>query len=305
MPESHFDGSRVLFFPVTPFGVDGEPSPDLLATHIEQRLAWEPGAVFVACGTGEYPSLGVSEYRLVVDVAVRTVAGRVPVISGAGGPLGHALDVARAAQDVGADGLLVMPPYLAQPGQAGLVAYVEAIAAVTRLPLIVYHRDNARFTGASAERLFAHPRVVGVKDGVGDLAVAQEHVRAAARAGRADVTFFNGLPTAEVSQAAFDAVGIRDYSSAVFAMAPEIATAFLRALRSGNDLTRVRLLDGFYLPFTHLRDETPGFAVALVKAGVRLGGLAVGQVRPPLVDPTPEQEARLAELLARGREIVG
>jgi 5-dehydro-4-deoxyglucarate dehydratase len=299
-----FDGERILFFPVTPVGADGRPRPDLLGVHLEERLAWGPGAVFAACGTGEFSSLSVSGYRDVLEAAVRTVAGRVPVIGGAGGPLGHAIEVARAARDAGADGLLVMPPYLARGPQMGLLAYVEAIADATELPLIAYHRDEARFTGASAERLFADQRVIGIKDGVGDLATAQEHVRAAARAGRTDVRCFNGLPTAEVSQAAFDAIGVRDYSSAVFAMAPDIATAYLRALRTGDETTRLRLLDGFYVPFTRLRDETPGFAVALIKAGVRLGGLPAGPVRPPLVDPTPEQESRLRALLVRGRDLV-
>ena len=304
MAELRFDGTRVLFFPVTPFGEDGSLRADLLAAHVEQRLAWDPGAVFVACGTGEYPSLSVAEVGAAVDAATRAAGGRVPVIAGTGGPLGHAREVARAAADAGADGLLVLPPYLVRGTQAGILAYVETIAGATALPLIVYHRDNAQLTGASAERLFADPRVVGLKDGVGDLAIAQAHVRAAVRSGRHDVRLFNGLPTAEVTQAAFDAVGIRDYSSAVFAMAPDIATAYLRALRSGDEATRVALLDEFYLPFTELRDETPGFAVALVKAGVRLGGLAVGRVRPPLVDPTPEQESRLAALLERARAVL-
>lgn len=301
MAELRFDGTRVLFFPVTPFGEDGSLRPDLLAAHVGQRLEWDPGAVFVACGTGEYPALSVAEVAVATQVAAREVGGRVPVIAGTGGPLGHAREVARVAADAGADGLLVLPPYLARGPQAGLVAYVEAIAAASELPLIVYHRGDGQLTGASAARLLADPRVVGIKDGVGDLAVAQAHVRAAVRSGRPEVRLFNGLPTAEVTQPAFDAVGVRDYSSAVFAMAPDIATGYLHALRGGDEATRLALLDAFYLPFTELRDETPGFAVALVKAGVRLEGLPVGGVRPPLVDPTPAQEARLAALLARGR----
>jgi 5-dehydro-4-deoxyglucarate dehydratase len=88
-------------------------------------------------------------------------------------------------------------------------------------------------------------------------------------------------------------------------MAPEIATAFRTALESGDVAARTRLLDGFYGPLVRLRDETPGFAVSLIKAGLRLGGRAVGPVRPPLTDPTAEQERRLAELLEAGRALVG
>lgn len=304
MGDLRFDGQRILFFPVTPFDEDGAPRPDLLATHIEERLASDPGAVFAACGTGEFHALSVDEYRAVVEVAVRTVAGRVPVITGCGGPLGYALEIARAAEGAGADGLLVLPPYLVAAPRAGLVRYIEAVAEATALPLIVYHRGSAQFDGATAERLFAHPRVAGFKDGVGDLAMAQEHVRAAVRADRPDASFFNGLPTAEVTQKAFDAIGITNYSSAVFAMAPDIATAYLRALRSGDEEARVELLDRFYLPLVRLRDEVPGFAVALVKAGVRLAGLPAGPVRPPLVDPSPEQVERLARIIDQGRELV-
>ena len=58
------------------------------------------------------------------------------------------------------------------------------------------------------------------------------------------------------------------------------------------------------MPLVQLRDETPGFGVSLIKTGLRLGGLAVGSVRAPLVDPTSEQEERLAAILAAGRALL-
>lgn len=294
---------RVLFFPVTAFDAAGRVDAELVEQHVAERVAFEPGAVFAACGTGEYHALSIDEYSTVVEASVRGTAGRVPVLSGVGGPLGHALASAREAQRLGADGLLVMPPYLVQGPQAGLIAYVEAIAAATELPLIVYHRGNAQFTPASIEKVLRIPQVVGIKDGAGDLAVAQRFVRAAADCDR-DILFFNGLLTAEMTQAAYTAIGVPMYSSAVFAMAPDIAVAFFAAHRAGDAETQARLLDGFYSPLIDLRDETPGFAVSLIKAGVRLGGLPVGSVRAPLVDPTDEQTARLEALLATGRELV-
>jgi len=294
---------RVLFFPVTAFDAAGRVDAELVEQHVAERVAFEPGAVFAACGTGEYHALSIDEYSTVVEASVRGTAGRVPVLSGVGGPLGHALASAREAQRLGADGLLVMPPYLVQGPQAGLIAYVEAIAAATELPLIVYHRGNAQFTPASIEKVLRIPQVVGIKDGAGDLAVAQRFVRAAADCDR-DILFFNGLLTAEMTQAAYTAIGVPMYSSAVFAMAPDIAVAFFAAHRAGDAETQARLLDGFYSPLIDLRDETPGFAVSLIKAGVRLGGLPVGSVRAPLIDPTDEQTARLEALLATGRELV-
>ena len=294
---------RVLFFPVTAFDAAGRVDAELVEQHVAERVEFEPGAVFAACGTGEYHALGIDEYSTVVEASIRGTAGRVPVLTGVGGPLGHAIASARAAERLGAAGLLVMPPYLVQGPQAGLIAYVEAIAAATELPLIVYHRGNAQFTPASIEKVLEIPSVVGIKDGAGDLAVAQRFVHAAARSGR-DILFFNGLLTAEMTQAAYTAIGVPLYSSAVFAMAPDIAVAFFAAHRAGDAQTQTRLLEGFYAPLVDLRDETPGFAVSLVKAGVRLGGLPVGSVRAPLTDPTPEQVGRLEALLAAGRELI-
>ncbi|NHI17408.1 5-dehydro-4-deoxyglucarate dehydratase [Microbacterium excoecariae] len=293
---------RVLFFPVTPFDDRDRVDEDLLARHVAERVASGPGAVFAACGTGEFHALSLEDYRVAIRAAVTATSGSVPVLGGAGGPLGHALACARIAAEEGADGLLVMPPYLVGAPQEGLVAYVERIARESPLPLIAYHRANAQFTPASVARLIENPRVVGIKDGAGDLAVAQQFVLEAERSGR-DVLFFNGLLTAEMTQAAYQAIGVPMYSSAAFAMAPRPAVRFFRALREGDTHTQRELLEGFFRPLVALRDETPGFAVSLVKAGVRLGGIAAGSVRAPLVDPTPEQTARLARILERGEEL--
>lgn len=294
---------RVLFFPVTAFDDKDRVDAELVEQHIAERVEHAPGAVFAACGTGEFHTLSVDENAVVVAAAVRAARGRVPVLAGAGGPLGHAIACAKEAERAGADGLLVLPPYLVGAPQQGLVTYVERIAAATELPLIVYHRGNARFDPDSIGALLRLPQVVGIKDGVGDLAVAQQFVRRAEESGR-DILFFNGLLTAEMTQAAYSAIGVPMYSSAVFAMAPEIAVGFFAALRSGDLETQHRLLDGFYTPLIALRDEVPGFAVSLIKAGVRLGGLPVGSVRAPLIDPTDAQVERLAQLLDTGRELV-
>jgi 5-dehydro-4-deoxyglucarate dehydratase len=297
-----FDG--ILFFPVTPFDTKGRVDTGVLEQHLAGALAHAPGGVFPACGTGEFHALSAAEVATVVQSTVAAVGGRVPVVAGAGGPLGHALEVARSAADAGADALLVMPPYLVSGPQPGLAAYVEAVAAASHLPVIVYHRGNAQYSVETIRRLAANPKVVGFKDGVGDIGTAQLIVRAVAETKRHDMAFFNGLLTAELTQAAYRGIGIPLYSSAAFAMAPEIANAYYRAYVDGDEERRLALLDGFYAPLVRLRDETPGFGVSLIKAGLRLGGLAVGGVLPPLVDPTPEQEERLAAILDAGRALV-
>lgn len=296
-----FDG--VLFFPVTPFAADGTVDVDVLREHVTSRLPFGPGAVFAACGTGEFHSLGIDEVRTVVRAAVEVVAGQVPVVAGAGGPLGHALAAARAAEEAGADALLVLPPYLVNGPVDGLVAYVEAVAAASSLPVIVYHRGNAKFTAKAITQLAANPKVIGFKDGMGDVGLAQEIVTAVKAGGRTGFLLFNGLLTAELSQGAYRGLGIPLYSSAAFAMAPEIATAYYNAYMDGDEERRDVLLEGFYAPLVRLRDQTPGFGVSLIKAGLRLAGLPVGSVRPPLTDPTEEQLVELKAILARGHEL--
>jgi len=306
--ELRFDG--VLFFPITAFAAHGSVDAGLTAEHVASRMDFAPGGVFPACGTGEFHALSAVEVGEVVAAAVREVAGRVPVVAGAGGPLGHAIECARRAADAGADALLVLPPYLVGSTTAGTVAYIEAVLAASDLPVIVYHRGSARLNEDAATRLANNPRVLGFKDGVGDLGVAQQLVRAVAATGRENFAFFNGLPTAELTQQAYRAIGIPLYSSAAFAMAPPVAKAFYEAYESGDDARRLEILDAFYLPLVRLRDEVPGFAVSLVKAGVRLGfggaeGLSVGGVRPPLVDLDERQLAELRRILAIGDELVG
>ncbi len=287
----------VLFFPVTPFDETGAVDPGLLAAHVRAGLEHGPGAVFAACGTGEFHALDVDEYATVLAAAVGATGGAVPVFGGTGGALPQAVACARRAAAAGADGLLLLPPYLVTGPADGLVAYVEAVAAATDLPLVLYQRGGARFDPATVARLARLPTVVGFKDGLGDLDHVQRIVLAVRAEAGEDFTFFNGMPTAEQTQAAYRAIGVPLYSSAVFCFAPAVSVAFHRAVSTGDEARRVQLLEAFFTPLVELRDEVPGYAVSLVKAGVRLRGLDVGGVRPPLADPSAAHLARLRELI--------
>ncbi|MFC4057650.1 5-dehydro-4-deoxyglucarate dehydratase [Planomonospora corallina] len=289
--------SGVLFFPVTPFDSEGALAADVLAEHIGRNMEHGPGGVFVACGTGEFSALSQAEHTRAVEVAVKTVQGAVPVLAGAGGPLGAALEQARAARAAGADGLLLMPPYLMLGSRAGFAEYVRAVAA--ELPVIVYQRGALVLEPDAVVELARIPGVIGLKDGLGDIDRFQRTVLAVRREIGPDFTFFNGLPTAELTMPAYRGLGVELYSSAVFAFAPEIATAYF----NGGELSE-RLLTEFYAPLVELRGKGPGYAVALVKAGLRLRGLDVGPVRAPLSDLAPEHEAELGALIERGLALV-
>lgn len=297
----------VLFFPVTPFTESGEVDLTKLAQHVSRGVAAGPGGVFIACGTGEFHALDADEFGAIVRTAVEASAGRVPVYAGTGGSVAQAKIFARLAADAGADGLLLMPPYLVTAPQQGLVAYTREVAAATDLPVIVYNRANARYTEASAIEVAHIPNVVGFKDGTGDLDQVARIVRAVTDAlavtGK-PFQFFNGLPTAEVSQQAYRAIGVTLYSSATFAFAPELALAFYNALERDDEPQIAALLREFFHPLVRLRDTVPGYAVSLIKAGVAMEGIDAGPVRAPLVMPSPQDVAALSQIIAAGRAVI-
>ncbi|MEU5535856.1 5-dehydro-4-deoxyglucarate dehydratase [Streptomyces sp. NPDC020362] len=291
----------VLSFPLTAFHDDGSLDPGGFRAHVADRLAAGPGAVFPACGTGEFFSLDEDEYRQVVAIAVEETAGQVPVVAGTGYGWAQAARFARIAEEAGADALLVLPHYLVAAPQDGLAAQLEQLAARTRLPLVAYQRGQVAYGVAAVRRIARIPNVIGLKDGHGDLDRLQRLTLAAPE----DFLFFNGAATAEIQARAYATVGVPAYSSAVHAFAPEIADAFFAALRSGDHSTTEKLLRAFYVPFVELRDRAPGYAVSLVKAAARLRGQRVGPVRAPLADPSPADLAGLKALLATGLDLVG
>ncbi|TPQ21582.1 5-dehydro-4-deoxyglucarate dehydratase [Streptomyces sporangiiformans] len=291
----------VLSFPLTSFRDDGSFDLESYRAYVAAQLATAPGAVFPACGTGEFFSLDEDEYRAVVAATVEVADGRLPVVAGIGYGWAQALRFARIAEEAGADAALVLPHYLVQAPQDGLVEQVRRIAAGTRLPLVAYQRGQVAFTPDGLRRIADIPSVIGLKDGHSDLDRLQRLTLAAPDG----FLFFNGAATAEIQARAYATVGVPAYSSAVHAFAPEIANAFFTALRDGDDASVHKLLRDFYVPLVELRDRVPGYAVSLVKAAARLRGLPVGPVRAPLTDPGPDDLADLTKVLDDGLSLVG
>ncbi|HEV2782375.1 MAG TPA: 5-dehydro-4-deoxyglucarate dehydratase [Actinophytocola sp.] len=294
----------LLSFPLTPFTADDTVATGVLAEHVAAHVAAEPAGLFVACGTGELTALSIAEYREVLSTARRVVDGRMPVFAGVGGGPRIAREFLTVAAESGVDGVLLLPPYLVHGPPAGMVDFVRYVAAAAPLPIVVYQRANAILDPAAAVALLDLPTVIGIKDGEGDLDRMRALIDAVRTSGHpraAEFGFLNGLPTAELSVPAYRALGVDGYSSAVLCFVPEIATAFYAAVEREDAETVQTLMDEFYVPFAALRETTPGYAVALVKAGARLRGQPVGPVRPPLRDVTAEHLAQLEEIIARGR----
>jgi 4-hydroxy-tetrahydrodipicolinate synthase len=166
---------------VTPFKADGsldEPGIRRLA----QRQV-EDGVHFVVpCGTtGESPTLTREEHLRVVELVVDAVGGRVPVLAGAGGYNTHeVVELARALEHLGAQGILSVTPYYNKPTQDGLVKHYEAIAAGTSLPVIVYNvpgRTGCNVEPRTLARMAAVPTIVGVKEASGNMTQICEVMR--------------------------------------------------------------------------------------------------------------------------------
>jgi 5-dehydro-4-deoxyglucarate dehydratase len=292
--ELKFRLNGYLAFTLTPFNGDGSVAPDVLRDEVELLLASGCSAIFAAGGTGEFFSLAPAEYRTVVETCVQQVRGRVPVVAGAGCGTTLAIEYARSATEAGADGLLVLPPYLIDAPQRGLAAHYRAIAGASHLGMIVYQRGTTVFEPTTLEVIAEMDNVIGFKDGVGDVDRLQRITKTLGDR----FVYMNGMPTAEVYASALRACGVTTYSSAILTFMPEVAISFAAAFALDDRQTMEDLLHRAILPFTELRRRCAGYAVSLVKAGARLRGLPMGSVRPPLADPTTEDEADLRKLLA-------
>jgi 5-dehydro-4-deoxyglucarate dehydratase len=287
-------GSGLLSFPVTDFDAAGEFRPASYASRLEWLLPKGASALFAAGGTGEMFSLDPSEHAAVVRTAVETCRQRLPILAGVGGPTRTAVGLARESERLGAAGLLLLPHYLTEAPQEGLAAHVEAVCRAVRIGIVVYNRGVCRLSAETLARLAERcPNLVGFKDGIGEV----ELLVAIRRRLGERLAYLGGMPTAEVYAAAYKAIGVPVYSSAVFNFAPRTAVEFFRALATDDRATSERLLDSFFLPYVAIRSRRAGYAVSIVKAGVRLVGRDAGPVRPPLSDLVPAELEELHALI--------
>jgi 5-dehydro-4-deoxyglucarate dehydratase len=289
--KARLDG--LLAFALTPFTADFRVNREALCAHIELLLESNCAAVFPACGLGEFFSLDQDEYCDVVEWSVQQVAGRTPVIAGVGYGTALARRYAVLAQEAGADGVLVLPPYLVDAPQDGLVTHYRAVADAVKIGVVMYQRSGTVFEPRTVAEICNSENVIGFKDGRGEL---ERLLRIRALLGDR-LIYLNGMPTAEVHAGSMAACGAVSYSSAILTFIPEVAVEFHAAYRVQDSSTWRALLDGAVLPFAGIRGRVPGYAVSLVKAGARIRGMQVGSVRSPLSDPRPEDINDLVDLL--------
>jgi 5-dehydro-4-deoxyglucarate dehydratase len=290
----HTLSSGLLSFPVTDFDAQGEFRPDTYVKRLEWLAPYGASALFAAGGTGEFFSLDQKEYSDIIKTAVNTCKGMVPILAGAGGPTRVAIQQAQEAERLGAQGILLLPHYLTEASPEGVAAHVEAVCKSVKFGVVVYNRNVCRLKPDQLEMLAERcPNLIGFKDGMGDIELMVSIRR---RLGDR-FTYLGGLPTAEVYAAAYKALGVPVYSSAVFNFVPKTAMDFYKAIASDDHETVGRLIDDFFLPYLDIRNRCAGYAVSIVKAGAKIAGYDAGPVRAPLTDLKPDEYERLAALM--------
>jgi 5-dehydro-4-deoxyglucarate dehydratase len=286
----------VVSFPVTPFRPDGALDVGRFKEHLEYQASTIASALFIACGTGEGFSLSPDEIRNVIVEARGSVgAASIPIVVGVGHGITIASELAADAERLGADGVLIMPPYMVTGSQHGLFEYYARISSVTNLGTVVYQR-GLRLDPSTVARLSEIPNVIAFKDGLGDLELM---TRLKTTLG-SSLRFMNGLPTAELSVQPYRTAGATSFSSAVLNFLPEVVEAFNTAVETGAQESVDQLLCHFYVPLADLRDQVLGYPISLIKAAVSLRLGSVGDPRPPLRPPTPEHLERLRQRIDFG-----
>jgi 5-dehydro-4-deoxyglucarate dehydratase len=290
-------GAGLLSFPVTYFTPSGDFDAKRYAPSVARAAAAGATALFAAGGTGEFFSLAPDEFPAVIGSAVDAAKGSgVPILAGCGYGTRQAVQYAKAAEAAGADGLLLLPHYLIFAEQEGLFRHVKAVCDAVKIGVIVYNRDNCVLMPDTLVRLAeVCPNLIGFKDGHGDIELM---LKITSRMGDRFV-YVGGMPTAEVFAAAYLATGVTTYSSAVYNFIPGLANDFYKALRGGDQATMDRLLKDFFWPYLAIRNRARGYAVSIVKAGMRVLGDDPGPVRSPLTDLTAEEDAMLLKLLEK------
>ncbi len=217
---------------VTPFRDDGSFDEKAFESFVEWQIAEGSNGLVPVGTTGESPTLSHDEHRRVVEVCVSVAGGRVPVIAGAGSNnTVEAVELARHAEAVGADGVLVVTPYYNKPNQRGLYEHFAAIARSTTLPIIIYNippRSVIDMTPETMGRLARDfSNIVGVKDATGKIERVSEQRASCGRD-------FIQLSGEDATALGFNAHGGVGCISVTANVAPRQSAAFQAAMAAGD-----------------------------------------------------------------------
>jgi 4-hydroxy-tetrahydrodipicolinate synthase len=277
---------------VTPFRQDQSLDEATLRALVRRQI--EAGINFlVPCGTtGESPTLTRAEHLRVVEITLEEAKGKVPVLAGAGGyNTREVIELAHEMEDLGADGILSVTPYYNKPTQEGLYQHYRAIAASTRLPIVVYSvqgRTGVNVEPATLARLAKIDNIVAVKEAsgnIGQMATVLNEVPA-------DFIVLSGDDAITIPLAALGGRGVISVASnEIPAEMTAIAQACLR-----NDFPAAREIQARFLPLMNINfvESNP----IPVKAAMALMGLLEPVWRLPMVPPSQANLAKIEGVLS-------
>ena len=272
---------------VTPLTGEGKIDWPALERLVEWQIEQGSNGLVPVGTTGESPTLSHDEHRAVVEAVVRHAAGRVPVIAGAGSNNTHeAIDLARHACQVGADGLLVVTPYYNKPNQRGLYAHYKALHDAVDLPIVIYNipgRSVVDMTPETMGELAKLPTIIGVKDATGKL----ERVSCQRITCGPD---FLQLSGEDATAHGFNAQGGRGCISVTANVAPALCARMQAACLAGDYAEALRLQD-LLMPLHIAIFIEPGLVGA--KYALSRLGMCNERVRLPLTPLLPATRERI------------
>ena len=278
----------------TPFR-GGAVDYDAYARIIEFHIEHGSHGVLVNGTTGEPATLSLDERNRLVDVAVRTVRGRIPVVAATGSQsLAETRVLTEHAARAGADALLIVTPYYTRPPQRGLVGYYLELAALTSLPWMVYHIPRRAAVTVTIDTLKElrdkSPTFVGMKHAVNDLDFASECLGALGR----DFRIFVGLEELSFPMMAVGACGIMNAAANVH---PRALADMCEAVWRGDWLTAQTLHHQLFDLNRSVQFDTNPIPVKYMMK--KLGLLENNEHRLPMAPALPELEARLDQVLIK------
>jgi 4-hydroxy-tetrahydrodipicolinate synthase len=262
---------------ITPFR-NGEVDEQGYRELIEWQIAEGSNGIVPVGTTGESPTLSAEEHKRVIEIAVETAGGRVPVVAGTGSnSTAEAVEFTRHAAHAGADAALVVVPYYNKPTQEGLYSHFRAVAAAADIPIIVYNVPSRTVASISVETVDRLARdvatIIGTKDATADLArVSRQRLMTG--------TEFIQLSGEDATALGFNAHGGVGCISVTANVAPRLCAAFQRACRDGDYMTALTLQDRLMPLHQALFVET---SPAPVKYAASMLGMSSDEVRLPLV----------------------
>ncbi|WP_328316862.1 4-hydroxy-tetrahydrodipicolinate synthase [Streptomyces sp. NBC_00388] len=289
---------RALCAMITPFSAAGEldlQGAQRLAAHLVDAGC---DGLVLSGTTGESPTTTDAEKTALVRAVAEAVGDRAHIVAGVGSPATrHTVELARAAESAGADGLLVVTPYYSRPPQEAVEAHFRTVADATALPVMLYDipgRTGTRIGTETLLRLSGHPRIAAVKDCAYDLLGTTKVIS------RTGLACYSGC---EELNLPLYAVGGSGFVSTVANVAPRQLRAVLDA-HDAPDPAGAARLNGLNAPLVELMMASglPGTVTAKTLLGA--AGLPSGPVRGPLLpagrDAADGLRRAYTELLAAG-----